>query len=75
MSIRSSVLVKVLESLMHVQFPNRLALASGPIQITNQQNPQQQLRIDRRTTGFTILSLSRIAQKPEVDMQVILWYT
>ncbi|NYF53536.1 hypothetical protein HDF12_003935 [Edaphobacter lichenicola] len=42
---------------MHAQFLNELAFAANPVQITNQQNSQQQLRVDRRTTSFAIAVL------------------
>ncbi len=64
---------------MHTQLLDKLALAADAVQIVNQQNPQQELWIDRRTTCFAIAILQSLAHEPEVDMlinqpqQMILW--
>jgi hypothetical protein len=64
---------------MHAQFLDKLALAADAVQVSNQQNPQQQLRIDRGTTSVAIALLQLFAHEPEVDMlinqpqQMILW--
>jgi hypothetical protein len=44
-------------SQMHAKFFNELALAADAVQIANQQNPQQQLWIDRWTASVTIAVL------------------
>ena len=64
---------------MHAQFLNQLALAADAVQIANQQNAQQQLRIDRWTASFAIAVLQPLAYEAEVDVlinqpqQMILW--
>src|ERR1039458_5436785 len=64
---------------VHAQFLGELALAADTVQITNQQNPQQQFWVDRRTTSFAIAVLQLLVQEAEVDMlinqpqQMILW--
>jgi hypothetical protein len=65
---------------MHAQFLTELAFAANPVRITNQQNPQPQLRVNRRTTSFAIAVLQTITREAEVDMLInqpqpmILWY-
>jgi hypothetical protein len=39
---------------VHAQFLHQPALAGDAVQITDQQNAQQQLRINRRPTGLTV---------------------
>jgi hypothetical protein len=64
---------------MHAQFFDKLALAADPIQITDQHNTQQQLRIDRWTAGIAVASLQLLTNEAKVDMridqplQVVLW--
>ena len=64
---------------MHAQFLNELALAADAVQITDQQNAQQQLWIDGWTPSFAIAVLKSLAHETEVDVlinqpqEVILW--
>jgi len=64
---------------MHAQLLNQLALAADSVQIANQQNAEQKLRIDRRTTSIAIAVLQPLTHEAEVDMpidqsqQVVLW--
>jgi len=55
---------------MHAQLLDKLALAADPVQIANQQNAQQELRIDGWATSFAIAVLQSIAHKTEVDMLI-----
>jgi hypothetical protein len=53
---------------MHAQLFHQLALARDAVQITNQQNAQQQLGINRRSVRLTVAVLQSLAHKPEVDV-------
>jgi hypothetical protein len=52
---------------MHAKFVNELALAAYAVQITDQHNTQQQLRINRRTASIAIAVLQPLANEAEVD--------
>src|SRR5271166_3360835 len=66
-------------SKMHAQFLNEFALTADAIQITDQQNAQQELWIDGWTPSFAIAVLKSLAYETEVNVlinqpqQVILW--
>ena len=53
---------------MHAQLLDKLALAADPVQIANQQNAQQELRIDGWATSFAIAVLQSLAHEAEVNM-------
>src|SRR5260370_39612909 len=55
---------------MHAQFLNKLALAADAVQMANQQNAQQQLWINRRTTSIAIAILQSLAHETEVNMLI-----
>src|SRR3974377_2619673 len=55
---------------MHAQLLPQLACAGYPIQITNQQNPQQQFGINRRSSIFTVAVLEAFPHKPQVDVLI-----
>jgi hypothetical protein len=52
---------------MHAQFLNKFSLAANAIQVANQQNPQQQFWIDRRTTRLAIAVLQSLAHNTARD--------
>jgi hypothetical protein len=64
---------------VHSQILNQLALTADAIQIANQQNAQQQLWIDGRTTCIAVAVLQPLVNEAEVDIlidqpqQMILW--
>src|SRR6516165_1340584 len=64
---------------MHAQFFDKLALAANAIQIADQHNAQQQLRIDRWTSGIAVAVLQLLTNEAEVDVhiaqpqQVLIW--
>jgi|SRR5580698_7217935 hypothetical protein len=64
---------------VHAQLLDKLALAAYPVQIANQQNAEQELRIDGWTTRFAVAVLQPLVYETEVDMlinqpqQMILW--
>jgi hypothetical protein len=55
---------------MHAQFLNELALTADAVQITDQQNAQQELRIDGWTPSFAIAVLKSLAHETEVDVLI-----
>jgi hypothetical protein len=55
---------------MHAQLFHQLALASDAVQITNQENAQQQLGIDRRSTCVTVAVLQPLPHKIKTDVLV-----
>jgi hypothetical protein len=55
---------------MHAQFLNQLALTTDAVQITDQQNAQQELRIDGRTPSFAIAPFKSLAHKTEVNVLI-----
>jgi hypothetical protein len=55
---------------VHTQLFHQFALAGDAVQIADQQNPQQQLRIDRRTSGVAIEILQLGAYEIEIDVAI-----
>src|SRR6516162_11827709 len=55
---------------MHTQFFHQLALTRNAIQVANQQYAQQQLGIDRRSTGFAVAVLQLLSYKFKTDVLV-----
>ena len=55
---------------MHAQLLDKLALAADSVQIANQQNAQQELRIDGWTPSFAIAVLKSLAHETEVDVLI-----
>src|ERR1700679_3988898 len=55
---------------VHAQLLHKLALTADSVQIANQQNAQQELRIDGWTTSFAVAVLQPLAHKTEVDMLI-----
>ena len=53
---------------MHAQFFHQLAFASDAVQITEQQNTQQQLGIDRQSSGLAVDVLQLLAHKLKTDV-------
>jgi len=55
---------------MHVKFFDQLALAGNPIQISDQQNAQQEFRIDRRAVDFTIGVPQLLTHRCKADVPI-----
>jgi hypothetical protein len=55
---------------MHAQFLHQPALAGDAVQITDQQNAQQQLRINRRPTRLTVAVFQLLPDELEADVLV-----
>jgi hypothetical protein len=55
---------------VHAQLLHKLALTADPVQIANQQNAQQELRIDGWTTSFAVAVLQSLAYETEIDMLI-----
>jgi hypothetical protein len=55
---------------MHAQLFHQFALARDAVEIADEQNAQQQLRIDRRATGITVAPFQLLPHKLEADMLV-----
>jgi len=55
---------------MHAQFLHQLAFAGDAVQITHQQNAQQQLGINRRSPGFAVATAQLLSHKLETDVLV-----
>jgi hypothetical protein len=55
---------------MHAQLFHQLALAGNAVQIANQQNAQQELGIDRGSSGFAVAVLEPLANKSQADVLV-----
>jgi hypothetical protein len=53
---------------VHAQFFHQLAFACDSVQITNQQDAQQQLGIDGGTTCLAVALLQLLAHKREADV-------
>ena len=50
---------------MHAQFLHQLALAGDAVQIADQQNAQQQLGINRRSTGLAVAVFQLLAARTQ----------
>jgi hypothetical protein len=65
---------------VHTQLFHQFALAGDAVQVPHQQNPQQQFRINRRTSRVAIEVLQLRAHEIEIDVainqaqQVIFWH-
>src|ERR1700736_2525347 len=55
---------------MHAQFFHQLAFAGDAIQIADQQNAQQELRIDRGATSLAVAGSQSLAHKFKTDVLV-----
>jgi hypothetical protein len=55
---------------VHAQFFHQLALAGNAVEIADQQNAQQQLRINRRSTRLTVAVFQLLPHKLEADVLV-----
>src|SRR5258708_6794626 len=55
---------------MHAQLLDELTLAGYSVQIANQQNTQQELRIDGWTASIAIAILQPVTHKAEVDIPI-----
>ena len=57
-------------SQVHAQFFHQLALTSDAVQIANQQNAQQKLGIDRRSTALAVTAFQLLPHKLKTDVLV-----
>jgi hypothetical protein len=57
-------------SQMHAQLFHQPALAGDAVEIADQQNAQQQLGIDRRSTGLAVAVFQLLPHKLEADVLV-----
>src|SRR5882672_2059890 len=55
---------------MHAQFLHQLALAGNAVQITQKKNTQQELGIDRRSSGFAVAVFQLLPHKLKTDVLV-----
>ncbi len=55
---------------MHAQFLHQLALAGDAVQIADQKNAQQQLRVNRGPTCLAVALFQLLPHKLETDMLV-----
>ena len=53
---------------MHAQFFDQPTLAADAVQVADQHDPQQKLRIDQWTAGIAIAVLQMLTNKTEVDV-------
>jgi len=53
---------------VHAQFLDQFALAANAVEIADQQNAQQQLRINRRSTGLTVAVLQLSPHELKTDV-------
>ena len=53
---------------MHPQFLDEFAFTADAVQITDQQNPHQELRVDGWTPSFAIAVPKALAHEIEVDV-------
>src|SRR5215472_7361764 len=55
---------------MHAQFLDQLTLTGDPVEITDQQNAQQQFRIHRWSTGLAVAVFQLLPYELETDVLV-----
>jgi hypothetical protein len=53
---------------MHAQLFDQLALTGDAVQVSDQQDTQQKLGINRRTAGIAVAVLQLFAHKSKVDV-------